>query len=323
MPLTRRIITDSTLDVESTDTGYMYTAFAVIIFYDHLLYLDQEVSLFWRKKLFTSSVIFILNRYFLLVYGVICLLQIPLWTTAMGCEATNLALYITNIILFVVTAMFSALRVYAISSGDKAIAFAVLIIGIIPAIINLYTTVQQSYAYVGVDGFCSRTRFYTIEAANTLDVVACACAVLSDLIVIIITWCRTYGLWRHTSRGKTAATSLVNLVLGGGTLYFLTLLLVNVLELVITRSWVNSSSASVAYTSYMLVPISSVLISHFIIDLQQTSSKDTTTLEPRCGSRTTSQGNDGPILTSVVGDMSAGVFSMILLEGADDGFSPA
>ncbi|KAH9927693.1 uncharacterized protein B0H18DRAFT_285112 [Fomitopsis serialis] len=57
-------ITDSTLDVESIDTGYMYTAFAVVIFYDHILYLDQEYSLFWRKKFIASSVIFIVNRYF-------------------------------------------------------------------------------------------------------------------------------------------------------------------------------------------------------------------------------------------------------------------
>ncbi|KAH9927692.1 uncharacterized protein B0H18DRAFT_1118477 [Fomitopsis serialis] len=94
----------------------------------------------------------------------------------------------------------------------------------------------------------------------------------------------------------------------------------NVLELVVTRSWVNSSSASVAYTSYMLVPISSVLISHFIIDLQQTSESSNEITISRWEAATT---NDGPILTSFVGDMSAGVFSVILFEGADDGFSLA
>lgn len=33
-----------------------------------------------------------------------------------------------------------------------------------------------------------------------MDVVICICAVSADLVVIVVTWRRTYRLWREASR---------------------------------------------------------------------------------------------------------------------------
>ncbi|KAH9840588.1 uncharacterized protein C8Q71DRAFT_740174 [Rhodofomes roseus] len=246
-----------------------------MILYEHVLGLGQEIDLFWRKKLFGPALIFLANRYVLLVYGVGYLLQVPLWTTPTGCEATDFIFYIANMLLFAITGVLAALRVYAISNGDKAIGAAVLTVGMVPAVVNLYTTVRQSYAYLGVDGICSRNRDFTFGTANmyVLDAVACVCAVLSDLIVIVVTWRRTYRLWREGLRSKTALP-LITLIFRDGTLYFITLLLVNVLELVVIRLLVTASSASVAYTSFTLIPVSSILISRFLVNLKQLSTKD-------------------------------------------------
>lgn len=85
--------------------GYLYTAFAseclpgalsncyisrlrylvVMIVYDHALCLRQEIELFWRTKFVWPTWIFLSNRYILLLYGVSCLLQVPLWTTPLVC----------------------------------------------------------------------------------------------------------------------------------------------------------------------------------------------------------------------------------------------
>ncbi|TFY60211.1 hypothetical protein EVJ58_g5297 [Rhodofomes roseus] len=183
------IIADNSIYAESTAIGYIFTAFAMMILYEHVLGLGQEIDLFWRKKLFGPALIFLANRYVLLVYGVGYLLQVPLWTTPTvgqaplllpfigltissrgmprsDCEATDFIFYIANMLLFAITGVLAALRVYAISNGDKAIGAAVLTVGMVPAVVNLYTTVRQSYAYLGVDGICSRNRDFTFGTAN-------------------------------------------------------------------------------------------------------------------------------------------------------------
>ena len=83
--------------------GYLYTAFAsecpvrcmaviphiptlglaVMIFYDYALCLEHEIDLFWRAKFVWPTWIFLANRYVLLLYGIGCVLQVPLWTTPM------------------------------------------------------------------------------------------------------------------------------------------------------------------------------------------------------------------------------------------------
>lgn len=53
----------------------------MMIFYDYALCLGQEIDLFWRAKFVWPTWIFLSNRYVLLLYGVSCILQVPLWTT--------------------------------------------------------------------------------------------------------------------------------------------------------------------------------------------------------------------------------------------------
>ncbi|EPT04638.1 hypothetical protein FOMPIDRAFT_1045911 [Fomitopsis schrenkii] len=92
----------STLDTESATIGYLYTAFAMMIVYDHALCLRQEIELFWRTKFVWPTWIFLSNRYILLLYGVSCLLQVPLWTTPLGCAALSRMMLILNILELVV-----------------------------------------------------------------------------------------------------------------------------------------------------------------------------------------------------------------------------
>ncbi|KZT72963.1 hypothetical protein DAEQUDRAFT_722602 [Daedalea quercina L-15889] len=158
--------TDSTIYSESVTIGYVYAAFAMVIFYDYVLCIEQEINLFWRKKIFGAPLIFLANRYTLLMYGVGCALQVPLWTRPMACEAIDLVFYIANMLLFAIAGIFAALRVYAISNRNKVVGIGVLTVGMAPAVVNLYTTVAQSYAYIGVDGICSRNRHYTFNSAN-------------------------------------------------------------------------------------------------------------------------------------------------------------
>lgn len=61
----------------------------VTIFYDHALCLRQEIDLFWRAKFVLPTWIYLSNRYILLLYGISCLLQVPLWTTPLVCYVNS------------------------------------------------------------------------------------------------------------------------------------------------------------------------------------------------------------------------------------------
>jgi len=57
------------------------TAAAVLIFYEHVVTFSQEVQSFWTNKISGATIIFLLNRYTLVVFGIVLLLQNLVWTT--------------------------------------------------------------------------------------------------------------------------------------------------------------------------------------------------------------------------------------------------
>ncbi|KAI0728941.1 hypothetical protein C8Q72DRAFT_347184 [Fomitopsis betulina] len=132
-----------------------------------------------------------------------------------------------------------------------------------------------------------------------MDTTIFTCTVLTDLIVIVVTWCRTYKVWLQGLRSGNPSPLMI-LILRGGIVHFVTILVINILELVVMRVWVNASSENVAYTSYVLVPISSILINHFLVDLRQLSPEriqDDSSFPEVC--LTSGPGPSGPFLLSL------------------------
>ncbi|KZT08757.1 uncharacterized protein LAESUDRAFT_723688 [Laetiporus sulphureus 93-53] len=64
--------------------------------------------------------------------------------------------------------------------------------------------------------------------------------------------------------------SITTVLMRDGTLYFMALLLLNILEIVIKVHYENSQNAA-SWVSVFLPPISSILISRFILNLRQLS----------------------------------------------------
>ncbi|OSX56595.1 hypothetical protein POSPLADRAFT_1050515 [Postia placenta MAD-698-R-SB12] len=65
-----------------------------------------------------------------------------------NCEATIVMFDVTLLMLYVMAIGFSVLRVYAISHGNKSIALATFIFGVITVPLNIYLYSAESYAYV-------------------------------------------------------------------------------------------------------------------------------------------------------------------------------
>ncbi|KAI0961320.1 hypothetical protein AcV7_000453 [Taiwanofungus camphoratus] len=57
-------------------------AASALIFYEHLITLQKEVQQFWGRNISGGLIVFLVNRYTLLAYGVIYVLNAFSWTTA-------------------------------------------------------------------------------------------------------------------------------------------------------------------------------------------------------------------------------------------------
>ena len=48
-------------------TGFTYERFLAFVTYDYFITLDEEVKLFWNRKLSVASALFLINRYLVLI----------------------------------------------------------------------------------------------------------------------------------------------------------------------------------------------------------------------------------------------------------------
>ncbi|CCM04122.1 uncharacterized protein FIBRA_06283 [Fibroporia radiculosa] len=287
--------------VQVLEAGYplLYVGVAVgaLVIYDHVITLALEIQLIWRCKATGATLIFFLNRYLLFIYAMSSILNVINWSTNVvscrfihntSCAKTDqlraLLYNFANIALPLIVAVFSALRVYALahtSSMRLVVALATLLLGVVPSGANLYYYTQQSYPVVVVLGnntACNYTSNYSLILYKnsyspnvSLTIIARTCALVSDLLVLIVTWLKTFKFYVR-SKSSGVETPFFELLLKDGTLYFMVMLVLNILEIILNSRYDTSETQAAGnYAIYFLTPLSSILVSRFILNLRHLS----------------------------------------------------
>ncbi|KAI0925424.1 hypothetical protein AcW1_002913 [Taiwanofungus camphoratus] len=88
-----------------------------------------------------------------------------------------------------------------------------------------------------------------------------ACLIASDISVLFVTWNKTSKMKQAVFQADRRTSSLLLLVLRDGTLYFVLLLLMNIMHVAL---WVTNVFR---YALTFIVPISSITISQFLLNL--------------------------------------------------------
>ncbi|KAI0641571.1 hypothetical protein C8Q79DRAFT_1014024 [Trametes meyenii] len=264
---------------------YCSTATAVLLIWHYITTFDQEVHLFWKWRPTGACILFLANRYLTLVVSVF---NSPWWslaTTYDGC----VTVFILEYSQYIIWGVFSCLRVYALSR-KKSWAALVLMLSFTPVISN---GIPLRFMHIFADpvGGCSSTVDIStsLSLGRKLDVLSRVCLVLSDFIAVIITWSVTYRYREHKQiLGMTSSFSSV--LYRDGSIYFLVLTVLNILHLLF-------SMLSVGYTHFpplhranalgmelasadssqdrgsllvrFIEPLTAILISRFLIDLQE------------------------------------------------------
>ncbi|RPD53551.1 hypothetical protein L227DRAFT_513167, partial [Lentinus tigrinus ALCF2SS1-6] len=207
---------------------------------EYLAHFTQEVVLFWTSEITGASVLFLSNRY------------LPLLST------------ITQMVALVPMSRqvcrwlsFSSLRTYALCSRHRlAVATIVFLLSSVPIGINFSRYRWLSSTTVPVLHFTIASRVSLIAA---------------DLVVLVVTWRATYYGTGLRAIQPHCRPSFSHILLRDGEHSLSQVLLtLNILHLLFTLLSISSESlVPVSYITIFTEPITAILISRFIINLQE------------------------------------------------------
>ncbi|KAM5532980.1 hypothetical protein V8D89_013322 [Ganoderma adspersum] len=234
------------------------TGFAriTLLILDWVLNLDREVRMFWNRPRSTAAVLYFGMRWTSLLTEGLALIS-PSVTNPNACKCNvlmmiNLALACSQ---FVPRSFFSAMRTYGLLK-NIAVAALVLVLSLVPFGANLSTYATG----IGVS-------FTT-----------CICTLVADILLIAVTWWITPRRGMIPDLSQIQRKSLVDVIYRDGLVYFVVLfildmasILVSVLPVLDVTLATSSSLHFLENMTSFVQPLTSILIAHFLLDLQEAS----------------------------------------------------
>ncbi|KAI0722514.1 hypothetical protein C8Q76DRAFT_793560 [Earliella scabrosa] len=265
--------------------SYFQTARIALVAYEYFITFGLEVELFWKRKVALASVLFFMNRY------------VPFIVNMMNSPFIDVPQQ------YFPWALFSALRAYVLSSRTRALAYLVFLLSLVTPVfdfIGLGTSVLVNSPSAGCNltpNLSTSTRHTcTSLTSDPVLIVSRTCLITSDILVLGITWNATYRASREI-KALGQRTSLSDILFRDGVVYFVALLIMNILHLTFSLLSVSTTRASAAGSARqhwqssltpaigkvspsinvnatsniiaLVEPMTAILVSRFLMDLQQ------------------------------------------------------
>ncbi|KAI0794534.1 hypothetical protein C8Q74DRAFT_1194725 [Fomes fomentarius] len=221
----------------------------VLLIYATLVTFDHEVNLFWSGKMTGARILFFANRYLSLCWMVLSLITLAPFSDKASYEA----------LVWLNTPVFSTLRAFVLSR-NKTLSICVLTLGLVPVGTNLAPVLVPNYGKHFASFQC--LLFYQMPSSMTMTIVSRVSLIVADGILILITWTSPMTRGLHTNIHKDKRQSLGAILIQNGTMYFIVLLCLNICHL-------SFSLTNLICTFDPLSRITTILISHFLLDLQE------------------------------------------------------
>ncbi|TFK79988.1 hypothetical protein K466DRAFT_605705 [Polyporus arcularius HHB13444] len=276
------------IDFYSSTLSATYIGLVPIVFllYDYVLTLGREVHLFWNGALTGASVLFFVIRYSTLLYEVLDIVEyVPTLSDTnltssreQSCNLLAQAFNVVNFLRFLPIGLFSAMRAYALST-NRTLSAVIFFLSLSPFVVNFIQYGQGIRGSMLPIGNCEaqinvtpiETIILTIFPA--VPAVSRGGLIVADFLLIVVTW-RT--LARSSARPRfsfeKAHTSLAAIMFWNGTIYFVVLFLLNVLHMTFTLTSIFGLERSLI--AVFTDPLTTILISRFLLDLQEANRQD-------------------------------------------------
>ncbi|TBU44641.1 hypothetical protein BD309DRAFT_892117 [Dichomitus squalens] len=265
-----RIIYDENAYMIEDLTGISPVAMFV---YHYLITFGREVALFWRRPITGSSIIFFINRYlplFVICYGT----PWPLSSDLQSCKAEVWSKQLTEYFQYYPWAAFSALRVYALGGRNWFLAALVFILGCSGPIFH-YVRLHwlRTFLYPG-EGCTYSVTSIPVHLSAMLFIMNYSLSISADLLVLIVTWRATYNQGKGLA-GLGQKKSLSGMLLRDGASYFVAITTVKSADFILGLLSIYGSFEYLSEVVYYEEPLTAILVSHFLMDLQEASTDAT------------------------------------------------
>ncbi|KAI9066097.1 hypothetical protein FKP32DRAFT_1589980 [Trametes sanguinea] len=260
-------------------TNSTVLAVCTLMVYDWVICLDKEIATIWSKPRTGASVLYLFNRYSLLVSYVLNISTIGRMSTQ-SCVGVLWTSIVLEFSFLLSPAVFSSLRVYALTGQNKALSGLTLALGMMPFIVNVGTAYQTQITNTALLG-CSNvynapdTIVFLMILLSRIPIIIC------DIVVVIITWTKTF--WSHGFVKEDVSRPTLHLVmLENGSIYFIILLCLNTMQIILNIPSLVALLPQESYFSEFIDPITSVLTSHFILNLRHVHEQQSSYSIPSC-----------------------------------------
>ncbi|KAI0809274.1 hypothetical protein BC629DRAFT_1106994 [Irpex lacteus] len=134
----------------------------------------------------------------------------------------------------------------------------------VPFVTNLFTEIASEITYIEVNQLCTLSSTQSERLALSLALSTRSVVISADIIVILVTWLKTGRTYREARQQKVVAP-LSRLLLRDGTIYFLVLLVINILVPINDIT----SLANFDFATSFLTTLAPIIICRFILNLRQ------------------------------------------------------
>ncbi|KAI0723887.1 hypothetical protein C8T65DRAFT_627788 [Cerioporus squamosus] len=251
------------------DETSCYVAAVGLLLHETCITLDREVRHVWRRKLSAASWIYLLNRYLVLSLYLVNL-AVSLGASdasVQSCGVLIRASQVLSILPYIVWAAFSGLRVYAIVSPGWHVSILVVFLSLVPVGTYIFRDIHETALRSPFSGKCTTSATYPFELDARLTAIGRACLILSDMLVLSVTWRKTYGIVRLASKHSVNSSfSVTTVLLRDGSAYFAIWTILNTIHIV------GTYVQAVEYITIFTDAVTSILVSRFILNLRDAAS---------------------------------------------------
>jgi len=261
-----------TLNVEHST--YICNAMATMLaYYEFAITFSDEIRFIWCRRFTLATALFCINRYTMLLARTLLIVQLlpyqyeepTLGSGDMLCSGLLRSSEVLTIMSQISVAVFLALRMFAMWDRDYKIFTIVLVIGMIAPVSSIYYYTRLSPTIVPLPYTgCAELAKISDNALQTCSLGIRLSAIVSEVIILVLTWKKTVGTIRLSGKLESPP-SIVKLVFRDGTIYFVSLLILNVANILATQYKLFGSTPLPAFNDV----ITSITISRFLLNLRE------------------------------------------------------
>ncbi|TBU52425.1 hypothetical protein BD310DRAFT_998025, partial [Dichomitus squalens] len=251
---------------------------SVVFLYDSIITTGEEIQCFWGRKITGAAILFWLNKYMTvlcLIWNLVTALNISdKYYNHLRSRSCSLSVRGDDIILyllFIIPAAFTTIRVYALRRSFTLCALTA-VLSLAPLGINFFADFGLGISGKNIPPFgCTQIGNVSIDLSQKFTIITRSCLIAADCLAIGVTW-STLGLQYSPRERGMLKGSISSVLLTDGTIYFLSLALLNCLHLAFTLLSISVDALQpISVVSVFTTPLSALLESRFFLHLQSAS----------------------------------------------------